>query len=316
VNKGETTSLSTYPTPHFEKLKATLASDKLPADDRPQIEKAIENYERWIANMDVIMNSDEPPQQKLRNMVDTLNQYRIRMDIDLIFDSANDWLYRQKGQIKLDNSIIEEFLPRLVHPSLIPEISQMHVYVGPVEAFSSLWFDSSLVRPEKAGGLNMRTKNQDFAISRPLYLRASHSPDFQDAIEQSTHLTYIAAECKTNLDKTMFQEASATARDLKTAIPGAKYLLLCEWLDMKPISSGTTHIDQVLLLRKAKRISSNIRGTFSTYKGRQAAKAAYIEFLNSHPYRLEVFEIFMSSIRQLLTNDPLDEETVLERGYF
>ncbi len=188
MNEGETTSLSTYPAPHFEKLKATLASDKLPANDKPQIEKAIENYKQWIADM--------------------------------------------------------------------------------------------------------------------------------DAIEQSTHLAYIAAECKTNLDKTMFQEASATARDLKTAIPGAKYLLLCEWLNMKPVSSATTHIDQVLLLRKAKRISSNIRGTFSTYKGRQAAKEAYIEFLNNHPYRLEIFELFMSSLHQLLTNDPLDEETVLERGYF
>ncbi|MEO8972157.1 MAG: Bpu10I family restriction endonuclease [Ktedonobacteraceae bacterium] len=308
--------MSAYPTPHFEKLKATLASNKLPANDKPQVEKAIENYEQWIANMEAIMNSDESPQEKLRNMVDMLNQYRIRMDIDLIFDSADDWLYRQKGQIKLDNSIIEEFLPRLVHPSLMPEISQMHVHIGPVEAFSSLWFDSSLVRPEKVGGLNIRTKAQDFTISRPLYIKASHSPDFQDAIEQSTHLAYIAAECKTNLDKTMFQEASATARDLKTAIPGSKYFLLCEWLDMKPVSSATTYIDQVLLLRKAKRISSNIRGTFSTYKGRQAAKAAYIEFLNSHPYRLEIFELFMSSIRQLLTNDPLDEETVLERGYF
>jgi hypothetical protein len=316
VNEGKTTSLSNYPTPHFEKLKATLASDKLPANDKPQVEKAIENYKQWIVNMDAIMDSDEPPNEKLRNMVDLLNKYRIRMDIDLIFDSADDWLYRQKGQIKLDNSIIEEFLPRLVHPTLMPEISQMQVDVGPVEAFSSLWFDSNLIRPEQAGGLNIRTKNQDFAISRPLYLRASHSPDFQKAITQSTHLAYIAAECKTNLDKTMFQEASATARDLKTAIPDAKYFLLCEWLDMKPVSSATTPIDQVLLLRKAKRIGSHIRGTFSTYNGRQAAKASYIEFLNNHPYRLEVFEVFTNAIHQLLTNDPLDEETVLERGYF
>jgi hypothetical protein len=119
-----------YPTPHIEKLKATLVSDKLPANDKPQVEKAINNYEQWIADMDAIMNSDRQPDQKLRKMVDLLNQYRIRMDIDLIFDSADDWLYRQKGQIKLDNSIIEEFLPRLIHPSLVPEISQMDVSVG------------------------------------------------------------------------------------------------------------------------------------------------------------------------------------------
>jgi len=35
-----------------------------------------------------------------------------------------------------------------------------------------------------------------------------------------------------------------------------------------------------------------------------------------NPYRVEVFELFISYIRQLLTNEPLDEETVLDRGYF
>lgn len=100
------------------------------------------------------------------------------------------------------------------------------------------------------------------------------------------------------------------------AIPSAKYFLLCEWLDMKPISSATTAIDKVLLLRKAKRINANIRGSFSTYKGRQEAKASYITFLQNNPYRREVFELFLGYIRQLLSNELLDEETVLDRGYF
>lgn len=305
-----------YPTPHFEKLKATLASDKLPFNDKPQIEKAIKSYEQWISDMNAVIATDEQSDQKLQKLVDLLNQYRIRMDIDLIFDSIDDWLYRQKGQIKLDNSIIEEFLPYLMHPSFVPEILQANALIGPAEAFSSLWFDSSLTRSEPAGGLKIRTKAQDSTISRPLYLKASHSPHFLDSVEQFTYLAYIAAECKTNLDKTMFQEASATARDLKTAIPGAKYFLLCEWLDMKPVSSATTYIDKVLLLRKAKRMNANVREGFSTYKGRQKAKAIYIDFLNNNPYRVEVFEMFISYVRQLLTNEPLDEENVLERGYF
>lgn len=36
--------------------------------------------------------------------------------LDLIFDNLSDFLYRQKGQLKLDNSIIEEFLPWLLAP--------------------------------------------------------------------------------------------------------------------------------------------------------------------------------------------------------
>ncbi len=312
--KGNT--MKTYPTPHLEKLKATLISDKLPSRDKPQVEKTIEHYHQWVVDMKTAVGSSIDPDEKLRKMVSLLNQYRIQMDIELIFDSADDWLYRQKGQIKLDNSVIEEFLPRLINSSLVPEISQMNVSVGPTSAFSFLWFDSNLLKHEDAGGLKIRTKDQDFAINKPLYLKASHNANFENSVQESTQLAYIAAECKTNLDKTMFQEASATARDLKMAIPSAKYFLLCEWLDMKPVSSATTAIDKVLLLRKAKRMSANIRGSFSTYKGRQEAKASYIAFLESNPYRVEVFELFIGYIRQLLSNEPLDEETVLDRGYF
>ncbi|HVB73469.1 MAG TPA: Bpu10I family restriction endonuclease, partial [Ktedonobacteraceae bacterium] len=101
-----------------------------------------------------------------------------------------------------------------------------------------------------------------------------------------------------------------------STIPSAGYYLLCEWLDMTPVSSRTTPIDEVLLLRGTKRIGSNIRYNFSTYKGRQEAREHYLEFLNDHPYRAKVFARFLEYIRQLLRNEALDEQTVLERGYF
>jgi Bpu10I-like restriction endonuclease len=308
--------MNTYPTPHLEKLEATLTNDKLPQRDKPQVEQAIQHYHQWIKDMNSVMISVEAANMLLANMVSLLNQYRIRMDIDLIFNSQDDWLYRQKGQLKIESSIIEEFLPRLMHPAIIPEIRHMNLKIGPLGAFAATWFDSSLTKPEPAGGLKIRSKDQDFVISKPLYLKASHFPDFQDSVEQVTNLAYIAAECKTNLDKTMFQEACATARDLKTAIPSAKYFLLCEWLDMKPISSTTTPIDETLILRKAKRISANVRGSFSTFAGRQTAMPIYIRYLNEHPYRVEVFERFINYIQSLLKTEVLDEKTVLERGYF
>jgi hypothetical protein len=266
--------------------------------------------------MEAILASGEPANIILKNLVSLLNQYRVRMDIELIFNSQDDWLYRQKGQLKLDNSVIEEFLPWLMHPAIVPEMAYMNIRVGPVSAFAATWFDSSLVKPEHAGGLKIRSKDQDFAISKPLYLKASHSSDFRNSVQEETNLAYIAAECKTNLDKTMFQEACATARDLKTAIPSAKYFLLCEWLDMKPISSTTTPIDEVLILRKAKRIGSGMRSAFSTYEGRQAAMPMYINYLNENPYRVEVFERFIAYIQALLKVEDLDEKAVLEQSFF
>jgi hypothetical protein len=307
-----------YPTPHLEKLKAALESDKLPPDDIPQIEKTINHYKEWISGLDALMESDLPIDQKLPKMVDSLNQYRIRMDIDLIFDSQHNWLYRQKGQLKLDNSIIEEFLPRLVSICLKSEISQLNATIGPIKAFSAIWFNSNLLRPERGGGLNIRTKDQDFAISRPLYIKASNTPDFSQAatIEKSTNLAYAATECKTNLDKTMFQEACATAGDLKSAIPGARYFLLCEWLDMPPISSSITPIDRTFVLRREKRLNSNIRGKFDTVEGRRELRDFYVDFLHKYPLRVHVFEMFIESIQKLLQDESLDEETVLEKGFF
>ncbi len=96
---------------------------------------------------------------------------------------------------------------------------------------------------------------------------------------RETHIAYVAAECKTNLDKTMFQEAAATALDVKIVVPAAKYYLLCEWLDMTPINTSTTAIDEILILRKAKRLPSNVRRAFNTVKGRRQNRESFVEYL-------------------------------------
>lgn len=129
-----------------------------------------------------------------------------------------------------------------------------------------------------------------------------------------THIAYVAAECKTNLDKTMFQEAAATALDVKTAIPGAKYYLLCEWLDMTPISASTTAIDEIIILHKAKRLPSNIRVQFNTAAGRQRNRRVFTEYLEANPFSAETFSRFLNHIRKLVSDDT--EDDVLTRGYF
>ncbi len=124
------------------------------------------------------------------------------------------------------------------------------------------------------------------------------------------------AELKTNLDKTMFQEASATAHDVKLAVTGAKYYLLCDFLDMTPISTTTTDIDEILIVRKAKRINSNIRKAFSTYEGRQRNREWYVHYLTENPYAPDMFKRFIDHIISQMRNEDLIEESVLELGYF
>lgn len=302
-----------FPTPHLEKLKATLVNEKLPVGDQPRLEAAIERYHQWIASLNSMTGATE---RIVEQMVYSLNEYKTYVDVDLIFDSEDDFLYRQKGQLKLDNSIIEEFLPRLVRPAVIPEIAELNLIVGPQSCFSSVFFNSSLDAPQAGGGRSIRAKDQDFAVNKPLYLRASHSPDFSDAIERTTCIAYVATECKTNLDKTMFQEACATAHDTKIAVSGAKYYLLCEWLDMTPLSTAPTDIDEVIILRKARRLSANIRKDFNASAKRKLRRADYLKHLNANPLQPEMFKRFLTHIGQLLNNEAPIEKNVLELGYF
>jgi hypothetical protein len=175
-----------------------------------------------------------------------------------------------------------------------------------------------LTVPEIGGGLNVRSKDQDFAISKRLFVQTSYSPKFEAGkIEtHETNLAYIAAECKTNLDKTMFQEACATARDTKLAVTGAKYFLLCEWLDMTPVSTATTDIDEVIILRMAKRLNSNVRQKYSSSVNRKKAREEYGKFLAANPFQAEMFLRFIEHIRSLLKDKPPEEREVLRQGYF
>ena len=164
--------------------------------------------------------------------------------------------------------------------------------------------------------MTIRSKDHDFAVAIPLFLKASHNQEFSNSREERTNLAYLAVEIKTNLDKTMFQEASATANDLKLALPSSQYFLLCEWLDMTPISTAVTAIEEVIVLRKAKRMSANVRGNYATASGRVQNRNAFEQHLDGHPFAPDAFRRFLSHIERLLSAGNDDEQHALERGWF
>ena len=302
---------------HGEKLVSALANEKLPEGDKPRIESAIESYCSWISVINDSIADDIS--ELVEKMVKELNTYKRYIDLDLIFDSPNDFLYRQKGQLKLDNTVIEEFVPILVKKCIAMKYTDQTWSIAPQTAtYSSVYFNTSVNSSVIGGGMTIKTKDQDFALTRKLFIRSSYQEDFlpDETVTISTNLGFILAEMKTNLDKTMFQEASATAHDVKLAVTGAKYFLLCDYLDMTPISSATTDIDEVLILRKAKRINSNVRAKYSTFHGRQAAREGYAQYLDNYPYSVDVFQRFIDHILALLSNETLVEEDVLKFGHF
>jgi len=302
------------PTPHQSKLTELLANEKLPRGDFGRVQSAFSRYERWISDMKAVQAAGD---LKVQQLVELLNDYKRFIELDLIWDSEADFLFRQRGQLKLDNSIIEEFLPWLVDVSIIPELAETDCFAGPASAFAAVYFSTTITDVSASLGMRVRTKNQDFTLSRQAFLRASFDSTLpaSSSDQRDVWLTYLAAECKTNLDKTMFQEASATSHDLKIAMPAARYYLICEFLDMTPISSAGTDIDEVLILR-GKRIAPNRRQYYSSSTNRKLKRLEYEEFLDNNPIRASVIARFADHLQSLLTRRDPGEDDVLERGYF
>jgi hypothetical protein len=299
------------PTPHFDKLKALLENRRLPAVDRPRVQAALQRYQKWITDLEAVKGGQRGAVQQL---VDVTNRYKLSVELDLIFDSPGEFLYRQKGQLKLDNTILEEFLPQLFFRGL--NLADGTFELGPRKTFAGLSFSSSLATPGIGGRPSLRTKDQDFVLGKRLYMMTSFHKDFHEAERMESHLGYVCAECKTNLDKTMFQEAVATSRDLKMAVPSSLYFLVCEFLDMTPVSITPTHIDDVLIVRKAKRMSSNVRQEYRSAKERKAHREEYVEFLESAKYYADVFQRMIDKIQRVIDAADPEMDAVLKKGYF
>ncbi|MFQ5873813.1 MAG: Bpu10I family restriction endonuclease, partial [Dehalococcoidia bacterium] len=299
------------PTPHLDKLNALLRNPRLPAADKPRVQEALQRYHEWIEDLKGVQGGQKGSVQKL---VDATNRYKMFVELDLIFDSQEDFLYRQKGQLKLDNTILEEFLPQLLYRGL--SLADSSFDFGPRNTFAGLSFMSSLARPGMGGRPTLRTKDQDFILGKRLYMMTSFDKDFHNAERVESHLGYVCVECKTNLDKTMFQEAVATSRDLKIAVPSSLYFLVCEFLDMTPVSIISTQIDDVLIVRKAKRMSSNIRQEYRSAAERRRHRDEYAKFLDSSRYYTDVFQRMIDKIQRIVDDTDPSADKALKQGHF
>jgi SAM-dependent methyltransferase len=300
-----------FPMPHMDKLKALLRNPRLPTADKPRVEEAVQRYNDWISEL----QRTKPGQKNsVRQLVEATNRYKTFIELDLIFDSPENFLYRQKGQLKLDNTILEEFLPQLMYRSL--QLDNQTFEYGPRNTFAGLSFTSSIVDSGRGGHPRLRTKDQDFVLGKRLYMMTSFDKDFTQSEVIESHLGYVCVECKTNLDKTMFQEAVATSRDLKIAVPSSLYFLVCEFLDMTPLSITSTQIDDVMVVRKAKRMSSNVRQEYRSAEARRKHRQAYVEFLESAKYYADVFQRMIDKIQSMVEETDPETDKVLKQGHF
>lgn len=302
------------PTPHGGILAALARNPKLPPQDQAQVQTTLERYSAWKLSLKALTSTGA---LLLEEMVDATNKYKKWVDFDLVFKSQSDFLYRQAGQLKLNSTILEEFLPHLINEKLVPGIRNIeNITVGPQSCYAGM-FIGPIHAPIDEGGIYIKTKNQDFTVGRKLFLKACSKGDFASCLDMSFNVAYFVSELKTNLDKTMFQEAAATARELKSSVGDAVYVLLCEWLDMPPIDTRITEIDEVIILRKAKRLGSGVRANFSDAGSRVTMAATYEKHLDDNPLSLDAFLRLVEKLNNSFPEQiSLSESEVLKRGYF
>lgn len=291
--------------PHKDKLEAALVNPKA-VNDRDLINEALNAYNSWISKMKSFTSTGE---DFLKDLVSALNEYKDYLEVELIAQKGSDFLKRQKGQMKIDNSVIEEFLPYLVDDRLLNNLpTRFNIEKGSQTSFMSLSFCPTNIQSLDFPEVIIKEKDQDFTIGKSIYYKFSSDKDFESTktIEGKLFLAVLAVECKVNYDKTMFQECAGTASRLKQGCPISKYYALVEYLDMQPEDTRLTNIDNVFLLRKVKRLPYEKRNDYNEIKQQH----------RDSPISLDVMRMFVKEIQQFIDATWYNPDEALIRGSF
>jgi hypothetical protein len=292
-------------TPHKDKLLAAIDNPKS-LNDVSLLKEALTEYGSWMSKLNALKSTGK---QRVWEATRLLNEYKDFLEIELIATRGSDFLKRQKGQLKLDNSVLEEFLIHLVHPDTMNGLPAFDLEVGPRTAFMTFSFrPSSVSRLNEKPEIVVKSKDQDFTVGKTIHYRLSPDMAFPNRCTEKGELflSVLSAEIKVNLDKTMFQECSGTASRLKQGCPSAKYFVLVEFLDMEPEDSRLTDIDNVFLLRHTKRLPANKRGLL------QEVRQQHKDF----PIDGEIIYRFSQEIENFLEAVWHDPAAALARGSF
>lgn len=203
-------------------------------------------YDKWLQEIDKL--SQDRSKSSIVQMVKNLNAYKDFIDQPK-FRKEKGNPHGFTSQSKLHSTVLEEFMYHLLAP--IPSLRGKHLEYGPTNAYSNLYFaPRSLDAFEKDSGLTVNTKDQDFAISKKIrlhtILQEGTKPEQQDI-----NVPIVSIECKTYLDKTMYEGSVATAEKIKKGNPYSLFLIVTETYEVaSSVDPAYSEIDQIYVLRK------------------------------------------------------------------
>ena len=158
------------------------------------------------------------------------------------------------SQSKLHSTVLEEFMFHLLRE--IPQLKDKKLLYGPTNAYSNLYFaPNNLATFEHTSGITINTKNQDFAISKEVCIETTVTgAKYNEG--KTVSVPIVSIECKTYLDKTMYEGSVATAEKIKRGNPYSLFLIVTETYEVGPdVDPNYSQIDQIYVLRKKSKSS-------------------------------------------------------------
>lgn len=236
---------------HGNNIRGKLSREK----DKTNLELLKEIYERYKAWHENNMSITGTNEDNIFRKVVELNKYRNFVGQEK-FSKAKGRKHGFSSQSQLVPSVIEEFLYYLFKD--INVLRDNRLCWGRIDAYTNFYFQPrSLAGFIEDPNIVVSRKQQDFAISVPVDLAAKVSSG--DVWQSNTiYIPIVSIECKTYLDKTMYEGSFSTAKRIKTGNPYALFIIVAETYSIaSDVDPKYSAIDQIYVLRREKHKRDN-----------------------------------------------------------
>lgn len=198
--------------------------------NKPNIEIFFDHYKRFQSALNGNLNM----------AVYALNQYK-----DFVARENPPNNPKFTSQSKFAPTILEEFICQVLRARFGNETLKY----GSVSAYSSLYFSYSSKESFKEGvDLKINVKNQDVGVYKTEILTTD------DGKRHKIHIPIVCIECKTYLDKTMYEGSVATAAKIKNGNPHCLFFIVTERYEVSSaVDISASEIDNIYILRKQRK---------------------------------------------------------------
>jgi len=231
---------------HGNNIEGKLKKEKI-GKNRELLNEIKLKYGRWKENNEKITGTSK---KDIFKKVELLNDYKNFIGQPK-FKKEKGNIYGFTHQSKLHPTVIEEFLYYLFKD--INKLKDGKIELGPARAYVDMSFSPHNIEELKTNpGVDIKQKDQDFAIGKGIFCIFQADKEGKK-IKKNIFVPVAAIECKTYLDKTMFDGAAYAAERLKRGNPHSLYIVVTETnaLDVS-VNPKSTEIDEIFILRKQK----------------------------------------------------------------